>query len=205
MQPAATGSRFRFDGGCSCESLIKLVAAGHAPSFEALYLQQIVGVRRLAASIVRDVSQADEVAQEVMVEIWQQAGAFDPDRGTGWAWITRITRCRAIDRIRSVQRSRDREQSYFLEAGGLVVDDVVKVVWAGLDASMIRRALLQLSVQQREALVLAFYSASSYPQIADQLEIPLGTLKSRIRDGLIKLRRILHTEGFLMIENPVAA
>jgi RNA polymerase sigma-70 factor (ECF subfamily) len=127
-----------------------------------------------------------------MVGIWQTAGTFNPALGSGRAWILRLARSRSIDRIRSVQRARDRDHAYAIERGrdDLAVD-AVAVVGARADAVSLQAAMLELTAPQRQALVLAFFSAESYPQIADRLQVPLGTLKSRIRDALIKLRVIM--------------
>ena len=160
-----------------------------------LYGQEIGAVRGLAFRLLRDRGHAEEVAQEVMVGIWQTADTFDPALGSGRAWILRLTRSRSIDRIRSVQRARDRDLAYAIERGPDVAADAVALVGARADAVALQTAMLELTAPQRQALVLAFFSAESYPQIAQRLQVPLGTLKSRIRDALIKLRTIMEVTG----------
>ena len=179
-------------GGASCDVLLGLIAAGDRVAFDVLYAREISVVRGVAAQLLRDPFQAQEVAQDVMLEIWLKAGSFNATLGSGRSWIMRMTRCRAIDRIRSSQRTRDRDHAHHQDATrGERCVDVAAVVSAELDTQLVQTALLMLPALHREALVLAFYSPRSYPQIAAHLGVPLATLKTRIRDGLIKLRRTL--------------
>lgn len=175
-----------------CDQLLVRIARGDSSAFEVLYGQQMPAVRQLAGHLLRDSFQADEVAQEVMLAIWQRAGQFDPSRGTGPAWIMRMTRSKAIDRIRMAERSRARDRTYAGQTASAGLDaDVVDLALARLDSARTQLALLSISPIQREALVLAYFSRLTYPQIAAALDLPLGTLKTRIRDGLIKMRGIL--------------
>ncbi len=175
----------------SCEELLQHVTNGDAVAFDVLYRKEIGAVRGLAYSLLRDRFQTDEVAQEVMLQVWQRAGQFDASLGSGHSWILRLARSRTIDRIRMCNHTRLRDQTYAdLNRPGFL-DDVMNSVISRLDIGRVRSALLELSAIQREALVLAFFCHLSYPQIAAHLDLPLGTLKTRIRDGLIKLRGIL--------------
>jgi len=191
IEPTSRSSRTL---AASCEELLAHVSQDDVVAFDALYRKEIGAVRGLAFSLLRDRFQADEVAQEVMLQIWQRAGQFDESLGSGHSWILRITRSRAIDRIRMCENVRVRDQIYADLDRPFVLDDVSNTVISRLETDRVRLALLEVSVIQREALMLAFFSCLAYPQIAERLDVPLGTLKSRIRDGLAKLRRIL-TQG----------
>lgn len=175
----------------SCEELLTLITHGDRIAFETLYRREMPAVRRLALGLLRDSHQAEEVAQEVMLMVWQQAARFDVSLGSGRSWILRMTRSRAIDRVRMCESDRIRDHGYNALDGDRSVQDVAEFVSCRIEADRVRHALLQVSTQQRESLVLAFFSPLSYSEIAAHLQIPLSTFKTRMRDGLIKLRRIL--------------
>ena len=185
-----------------CERLIELVAQGDTSAFDLLYRSQMPAVTAVATRLLRDNAQGKEVAHEVMLNMWQKAGQFNASLGSGRAWILQLTRSRAIDRIRSCEHSRARDLEYSRGLGRTDSRDTFDLVMARSDASGVQSALLQLTVVQREALVLAYFSQLSYPQIAAQLQVPLPTVKTRIRDGLIRLRKVLSVADQ---EGPLAA
>lgn len=156
----------------------------------------------LATRLLRDGAQGEEVAHEVMLNMWQRAGQFNRSLGSGRSWILQLTRSRSIDRIRSSEHARVRDLQYGRDLSRLTERDTFDLVMARSDASGVQSALLQLSAVQREALVLAYYSRLTYPQIAAQLRVPLPTVKTRIRDGLIRLRKVL---GHAEPSDPLAA
>lgn len=174
-----------------CELLLAGIAAGDKDAFDDLYRGQITSVLALTTRLLRDRHQGEEVAHEVMLSIWQRAGQFDPALGSGRSWILQLARSRAIDRIRSSEHSRARDLQYTRDAPRGTIRDPFDLVVARTDAATLRIALLQLSAVQRESLVLAFFSRYSYPEIAERLQVPLPTVKTRIRDGLIRLRTLL--------------
>lgn len=174
----------------SCEELLQATAAGDARAFDALYRREFRAVQGLAFGLLRDSFQAEEVAQEVMLAIWQRAAQFDASLGPGHAWIMRMTRSKAIDRIRTCEHDRIRDDQFSRQTRD-APPAVTDTVFARHEAGRVQGAMLQLSTQQREALTLAFFSHLSYPQIATHLDLPLGTVKTRIRDGLNKLRRTM--------------
>lgn len=178
-------------GTRSTELLLKAVALRDKQAYSELYAAQRTSIRTAAHRLLRDFHQAEEVAQEVLLHIWQSASRFDPARGSAAAWIGQITRARTIDRIRHCQASRARDQWHADHAMVTDFDSVSERVLADVDIAMVREGLLQVSAIQREAIVLAFFTDRSYPDIADLLHIPLGTLKTRVRDGLIRIRRNL--------------
>lgn len=171
--------------------LLVAVARGDAPAFAELYRMQLGVVTASAMSLLRDFHQAEEVAQEVMLQIWRLAARFDPARGTGQVWIWQMTRGKAIDRVRHAQSARRRDQQYAAHSTGQDFDVVVESAMLHEDVTEVHDTLLKVTTLQREVLVLRFSTQMSYAQIAAELGIPLGTVRSRIRDGLIVMRRML--------------
>jgi RNA polymerase sigma-70 factor (ECF subfamily) len=169
------------------------VAAGDRESFASLYDSVIPAVFGLIRRLVRDPSQSEEVTQEVMLEVWKAAPRYDPAQGSALGWILTIARRRAIDRVRSEQASRDRVEKV---APGQLERDHDHVSEAALiseDRSAVAQALASLAEHQRQAIELAFYGGLTQSEIAGRLGVPLGTIKSRIRDGMLLLHEALRT------------
>ena len=145
----------------------------------------------LARRIVRDPSQAEEVAQEVFLEIWRRASRFDAAKGSGTSWIMTMTHARAVDRVRSAQAATDRELRVAQASTERDVDSVVEAVEASIERAAVRRCLGTLTELQRESVTLAYYSGYTYREVAELLTAPLPTIKTRLRDGLIRLRDCL--------------
>ena len=141
-----------------------------------------------------DAATAEDVTQEVFVELWRLAARFDGTKGSERSWAATLAHRRAIDRVRSEQASRDRQQR---DAAVAVRDhDMVEAeVETTLDQARVRRALGQLSDLQREAVELAYFGGHTYREVAVLLDVAEGTVKSRIRDGMIRLRDELGGEG----------
>lgn len=173
------------------EELLVAVARGSEPAFEQLYAVLAGPVFGLVRQVVRDVAQSEEVTQEVMVELWRTAARFDPSRGSALTWALTLAHRRAVDRVRSAQARAAREE----RAGVLSVrreyDEVSEAVTARLERAQIRRCLSSLTELQRESVLLAYYGGRTYPEVAALLDTPLGTVKTRLRDGLIRLRDCL--------------
>jgi RNA polymerase sigma-70 factor, ECF subfamily len=167
--------------------MIGSVADGDQAAFASVYDSLVPTVYGVVRRVLRDPSQAEEVTQEVFVEIWRQASRFDPDRGSVRTWAVVIAHRRAVDRVRSEQSHRDRQST----ASAAAVDAPATPEDDAIDYDEGRRAkaaLQTLPAAQREALELAFYDGLTHVQIADRLGVALGTVKTRIRDGLIRLR-----------------
>ncbi len=170
--------------------LLVRVGRGDEGAFAALYDLVVDEVYGLAKRIVRDAHLSEEVTQEVLVEVWKRSPRFDPALGSATGWILMIARARAVDRVRSEQAHRDRHEAYE-RAAPKVDDQPEERVEHRLDRDRVRQALTQLTELQRSAVELAFYGGHTHTEVADLLGIPLGTAKTRIRDGLIRLRDAL--------------
>nr|WP_330164989.1 ECF RNA polymerase sigma factor SigK [Catellatospora vulcania] len=176
------------------ESLLRAVARGDEAAFTRLYELVAPRVYGLARRVVRDPAQAEEVAQEALVEVWRTASRFDPARGSATGWVFTITHRRAVDRVRSEQAALDRVQRMAPEPTQTPADEVVEQATARLQRQQVRRCIKTLTDLQREAITLAYYGGYTYQQVAQLLGAGLPTVKTRMRDGLIRLRDCLGVE-----------
>ncbi|MFF1378158.1 sigma-70 family RNA polymerase sigma factor [Streptomyces sp. NPDC058308] len=175
------------------ETLLLRVAAGDQEAFEELYGLVSGPVFGLVRRVLRDHAQSEEVAQEVLVEVWRTAPRFDPGRGSALSWILTLTHRRAVDRVRSVRAARERETRAARFGEGPAFDHVAEEVEATLDRERVRDCLRSLTDLQRQAVTLAYYDGCTYREVARHLSVPLGTVKTRMRDGLLRLRACLET------------
>jgi RNA polymerase sigma-70 factor (ECF subfamily) len=171
--------------------LLRAVAAGDERAFERLYDLVAPRVYGLIRRVLRDPAQAEEVAQEVLVEVWRMAARFDPARGSATAWIFTIAHRRVIDRVRAEQAATDRIARIGTATADTPYDMVDDEVSGRLERRQVRRCLDDLTELQRQAVILAYYQGNTYPQVAELLNAPLPTVKTRMRDGLIRLRDCL--------------
>ena len=176
-------------------ALIARVATGDAGAFDELYTRCAPAVLGVVLQVLRDPSQAEEVAQEVFVEAWRTAARFDAGRGSARSWLLTMARRRAIDRVRSVQAAADRDVRVGASATTPAFDEVSEAVWHRLEHEQVRRCLQGLTGLQRQAIELAFYRGHSHREVSDVLAVPLGTVKTRLRDGLIRLRDCLGVQS----------
>lgn len=175
-------------------ALLLRAGRGDQSAFGELYDELAPMVHGVVLKVVRDPAMSEEVTQEVFVELWRLAARFDGTKGTARSWAATLAHRRAIDRVRSEQASRDRQDR---DAQRTVAphDVVVAEVETTLDVARVRRALAQLSDLQREAVELAYFGGHTYREVAVLLGVAEGTVKSRIRDGLIRLRDELGGEA----------
>ena len=171
--------------------LIARTAAGDQAAFADLYDRLSARAFGLIVRVLVDRAQSAEVLQEVFLEIWQSAGRYAPNKGSGRTWILTIAHRRAIDRVRSAQASADRDARIGVRDLAVAADDVAEEVERKMASDRVRRALSSLPDAQREAITLAYFGGYSQSEVAALVGAPLGTVKTRMRDGLRALRGAL--------------
>jgi len=179
------------DTEASSEELLVAAATGDESAFAILAERIRPQALRVARGVVRDPAIAEEVAQEVLTEVWLKADRFDPDRGSVVGWVATLARRRGVDRVRSEQAGRNRDDRVARRNQERDFDVVADEVEVRLEHWQVRRALADLSDRQREAIELAYFGGHTYRDVARVLGIPEGTAKSRLRDGLLRLRESL--------------
>jgi len=175
--------------GAGLEALLGGVARGDQAAFEAVCARAGATVFGAVRRVVRDPSQAEEVFQDVLLEVWRAAPRFEPGKGSALAWLATIAHRRAIDRVRAEHRSAERQRRAAWYA--VAYDEVAETVEARLDRERVRRCLGSLTRLQCESVTLAYYGGYTSHQVAALLGVPEGTVKTRMRDGLIRLRDCL--------------
>ena len=174
-------------GGDVAGTLLRRAGRGDQAAFAELYDVLAPLVHGVVLKVVRDPAMAEEVTQEVFVELWRLAARFDGSKGSARSFAATLAHRRAIDRVRSEQSSRDRQRRDAASAPR-EHNSVADEVETSLDRARVRRALATLSDLQREAVELAYFGGHTYREVAVLLEVAEGTVKSRIRDGMIRLR-----------------
>lgn len=170
------------------DALLRRTARGDQAAFAELFDLVAGPVYGLIRRVLRDPAQSEEVAQEVMLEVWRLAPRFDAKRGGAQSWIMTIAHRRAVDRVRSEQSARARDDRAAVAGRERPADVVAEEVESRMEHARVRTAMAALTDLQREAVELAYYGGHSYREVAELLDAPLGTVKTRMRDGLIRLR-----------------
>ncbi|MFF3559472.1 sigma-70 family RNA polymerase sigma factor [Streptomyces sp. NPDC002574] len=191
MHVAAPGEHAAAPDGGVLEELLTRVANGDHEAFETLYTATAGAVLGLVRSLLRDAAQSEEVAQEVLIEVWRSASRFDPGKGSAMAWVMMLAHRRAVDRIRSVQKTVERDHKAAVSDHQTPFDVVTEQVERRLERQQVRRCLDQLTDLQRQSVTMAYYRGYTHQETAHLLGTPLGTVKTRLRDGLIRLRDCL--------------
>ena len=170
------------------EQLVAGVATGDQQAFAELYDRTAPRVLGLITRILIDHAQSEEVAQEVFLEMWKTAARFDTARGKAMTWILTMAHRRAVDRVRAAQAGRDRDDRIGRRDTETDYDQVSETVEIRIESERVKRAMTQLTHLQREAIALAYYGGFTHSEVAEILSVPLGTVKTRLRDGMIRLR-----------------
>lgn len=170
------------------QAQLRAAGRGDEVAFAGLYQSVSPRVYGLVLRILRDVHQSEEVTQEVFLRIWETSNRFDPTRGSALSWIMTLAHSRAVDRVRSSESGRRRDARDADRSRSTPFDQTVESAHASLEAIRVRVALATLSPPQRQALELAYLGGYTHTEVSGLLQIPLGTAKARIRDGLIRLR-----------------
>jgi RNA polymerase sigma-70 factor (ECF subfamily) len=173
------------------EHLLRRAATGDESAFAELYDAVSARLFGLVRRVVRDPAQSEEVTQEVFLEIWRHSARFDPSKGAALSWMLTIAHRKAVDRVRSAEAARHRDEGYGASTHDVTHDSTSEAVVERLDAERVHRALETLTQAQRQALELAYLGGYTHTEVASMLDLPLGTAKTRIRDGLIRLRDTL--------------
>jgi len=188
-EPERTLERPQKAASPDLDNVLYRVAAGDQTAFATLYDAIAPRAYGLIRRIVRDRAIAEEVTQDAMVEVWRTAHRFDNERGSAIGWILAIAHHRAVDRVRAEQAATDRERRS--STASIPFDEVIAEVTARLEQHAVRRCLQALTSIQREAILLAYYGGLTYRDVAERLGAALPTIKTRMRDGLIRLRDCL--------------
>lgn len=171
--------------------LLQRVAQGDQRAFSELYDLITPRMLGLVRHVLKDHAQSEEVVQEVLLEIWQTAPRFDPNKGKAVTWMLTMAHRRAIDRVRSAQSSRDRDTKIGIRDLGREYDSVSENVEIRIEHERVEKALTKLTELQRQAVELAYYGGYTHSEVSTMLSVPIGTVKTRLRDGMIRLREEL--------------
>jgi RNA polymerase sigma-70 factor (ECF subfamily) len=192
--PSSQGET-RTDERTRLAELLQRSGRGDESAFADLYDAVSRRLHGLVLRVIRDPAQAEEVTQEAMVEIWRQSARYNPDAGSPLSWLMTIAHRRAVDRVRSAEASGRRDTTYHQSNHVVEHDSTAEAAAQNVEGRRVRRALGSLTDTQRGALELAYFGGYTHSEVATMLGIPLGTAKTRIRDGLIRLRDTLGVES----------
>ncbi|HET6210010.1 MAG TPA: ECF RNA polymerase sigma factor SigK [Jatrophihabitans sp.] len=178
-------------GEPSLEDLLARSARGDEQAFARLYDLTSSRVYGMVLRVVRDAAQSAEVTQDIYLEVWRQSARFDSGKGAVLPWLLMIAHRRAVDRVRAAQSAIVRDDKYATLTEERPFDTVSEQVQTSLEGQRVRKVLQELTPAQREAVSLAYFGGYTHTEVSELLKIPLGTVKTRIRDGLIRMRDAL--------------
>ncbi len=168
--------------------LFQLCSRGDEGAFARIYDATSSRAYGLALRVVRNPAHAEEIVQEAYLDAWRNSSRFDPARGSAMGWLLTIVHRKAVDRVRSAEAATQRDVTYERETRPFDHDQTAETAQSSLEAQRVRGAVATLTVVQREAVELAFFGGYTHTEVANLLDVPVGTAKTRIRDGLIRLR-----------------
>lgn len=179
----------------SSEELLVRIANGDKQAFGLFYDQTAARVLGICMQVLHNRAVAEEITQEVFIEIWRTAPTFSPQKGSAASWIYRLARSRAIDKLRSRMATLSRDEkdaalqqfTHYID----VEDDAIRAV----ESQRLRKIVDSIGEPHRSAIMLTYFAGLSNQELADYLNIPLGTAKTRVRDGLKKLKAVLHVSS----------
>lgn len=185
-------------GDPPADSLARLLsrsACGDEIAFTALYDATAARVHGLVLRLVRNRAIGEEVTQEVYLQVWRTASRYEESRGSALSWLMTLAHRRAVDRIRATEAHSRRDTTYLESNSSIAYDSTYASAEASLSARKVRTALASLSAIQRQSLELAYFGGYTHSEVAEIAGIPIGTAKTRIRDGLIRLRTLVDDAG----------
>ena len=171
--------------------LLGQAAQGDQVAFAAFYDATSARAYGLALRVVRNPAHAEEVTQEAYLDAWRSSARYDAARGSAAGWLLTIVHRKAVDRVRSVEAATARDEHWDRETAPVDHDQTSEAAHASLDATRVRHAVATLTDVQRRAVELAYFGGYTHTEVATLLDVPLGTAKTRIRDGLIRLRDLM--------------
>jgi len=189
LQPVPSGDHSPGGTGvASLAALLRQSARGDQQAFASLYDATSARVHGLVLRVLRDPAQAEEVTQEVFLQVWRTAARYDEAKGSALSWLMTLAHRRAVDRVRAAEAVSRQDTSYHQNSHTVPHDTTAEAAEASMEARRVRSALAELTAVQREALELAYFGGYTHTEVATMLDLPVGTAKTRIRDGLIRLR-----------------
>ena len=189
LQPVPSGDPPPADAGVApLAALLRQSARGDEQAFAALYDATSARVHGLVLRVVRDPAQAEEVTQEVYLQAWRTASRYDEAKGSGLTWLLTLAHRRAVDRVRAAEAVSRQDTTYHQNTGTVPHDSTAEAAEQSMEARRVRSALAELTPVQRQALELAYFGGYTHAEVATMLDLPVGTAKTRIRDGLIRMR-----------------
>jgi len=188
LSPVPSGEHSPEGTGTALAALLQRSARGDERAFADLYDLTARRVHGLVLRVVRDPAPAREVTQEVYLQAWRTSARYDEAKGSAMSWLMTLAHRRAVDRVRAAEAASRQDTTYHQRTQVVPHDTTAEAAETSIEARRVRTALAELTTVQREALELAYFGGYTHTEVATMLDLPVGTAKTRIRDGLIRLR-----------------